>query len=204
MRSHYHPQEKEMKHLIATSLFALTVSSGLALAAGSSSGGGGTTITPAPTTSPMQMHCKTGYVVKTVTRKGLKPYKICVKATAGIIPDSELYAQGYLLAKTGEYDWALQAFGAMTNIQTPETLTMIGYSNRKAGRLEIAVSYYDQALAMKPDYVKAREYLGEGYVAAGRLDLAKLQLAEIAKRAGTNAEEYIDLSKAITGQTTNL
>ena len=81
---------------------------------------------------------------------------------------------------------------------------MIGYSNRKAGRLEIAVSYYDQALAMQPDYVKAREYLGEGYVAAGRVDLAKLQLAEIAKRAGTSSEEYIDLSEAISGKAVNL
>ncbi|MDE2446786.1 MAG: tetratricopeptide repeat protein [Alphaproteobacteria bacterium] len=150
------------------------------------------------------MQCKSGYVVKTIKVKGKKPYKTCVKATAGVIPDNELYAQGYLLAKTGEYDWALQAFGAMTNTQTPETLTMIGYSNRKAGRLEVAVSYYDQALALKPDYVKAREYLGEGYVAAGRIDLARLQLAEIAKRVGTNSVEYSDLAKVISGQVTNL
>ena len=57
---------------------------------------------------------------------------------------------------------------------------------------------------MQPDYVKAREYLGEGYVAAGRVDLAKLQLAEIAKRAGTSSEEYIDLSQAIIGKSVNL
>lgn len=186
--------------IVSASLFALALSSAAAIAAG--------TTPPAapavPTTVPTQMKCKTGEVVKTVRKKGSKSQKMCVKATAGIIPDNELYAQGYLLAKTGEYDWALSAFNAMVDQQTPETLTMIGYSNRKAGRLEIAVSYYDQALAMQPDYVKAREYLGEGYVAAGRVDLAKLQLAEIAKRAGTSSEEYIDLSKAIAGKTVNL
>ena len=184
--------------IIAASLFAFAFSANSAFAAGT------TPPAPAaPTTAPTQLHCKTGEVVKTVKVNGVNVKK-CVKATAGIIPDDELYAQGYLLAKTGEYDWALSAFNAMTNKQTPEILTMIGYSNRKAGRLEIAVSYYDQALAMQPDYVKAREYLGEGYVAAGRVDLAKVQLAEIAKRAGTTSEEYIDLAKAINGQAVTL
>ncbi len=187
--------------LISASLIALAFAANSAFAAGTAPAAPATPA--APTTAPTQLNCKVGEVVKTVKRKG-KTVKSCVKATAGIIPDNELYAQGYLLAKTGQYDWALSAFCAMTDKQTPETLTMIGYSNRKAGRLEIAVSYYDQALAMQPDYVKAREYLGEGYVAAGRVDLAKLQLAEIAKRAGTSSEEYIDLSQAITGKSVNL
>jgi hypothetical protein len=45
--------------------------------------------------------------------------------------------------------------------------------------------------------VLAREYLGEGYVAAGKLDLAKVELNEIEKRCGTTCEEYQDLNKAI-------
>ena len=187
--------------LISASLVAFAFAATSAFAAGTAPAA--PSAPAAPVTAPTQMHCKTGEVVKTMKKKG-KMTKMCAKATAGIIPDNELYAQGYLLAKTGEYDWALSAFNAMTNKQTPETLTMIGYSNRKAGRLEIAVSYYDQALAMQPDYVKAREYLGEGYVAAGRVDLAKLQLAEIAKRAGTSSEEYLDLSEAISGKAVNL
>ena len=43
----------------------------------------------------------------------------------------------------------------------------------------------------------AREYLGEGYVAAGRVDLAKLQLTEIANRCGTTCEEYQELAEHI-------
>ncbi|MGH8497555.1 MAG: hypothetical protein ACREEM_10475 [Blastocatellia bacterium] len=43
----------------------------------------------------------------------------------------------------------------------------------------------------------AREYLGEGYVAAGHIDLAKIELSEIEKRCGITCEEYKDLSKAI-------
>ncbi len=180
--------------------FGLVIAATGAFAAGGGGGGGG----GGTNTAPTQMHCKTGEVVKTIRKKGMKAMKKCVKATAGIIPDDELYAQGWLLAKTGEYDWALSAFNAMTDKQKPEVLTMIGYSNRKAGRLEIAVSYYDQALALQPDFVRAREYLGEGYVAAGRLDLAKVQLNEIALRAGTSSDEYMDLSKVIAGTSTEL
>ena len=190
--------------------FGLVIAATGAFAAGGGGGGGGSSgggsAAPQSGTNiaPTQMHCKTGEVVKTIRKKGMKAKKMCVKATAGIIPDDELYAQGWLLAKTGEYDWALSAFNAMTDKQKPEVLTMIGYSNRKAGRLEVAVSYYDQALALQPDFVRAREYLGEGYVAAGRLDLAKVQLNEIALRAGTSSDEYMDLSKVIAGTSTEL
>jgi tetratricopeptide (TPR) repeat protein len=76
-------------------------------------------------------------------------------------------------------------------------LNYTGYSHRKAGRLETGITYYRKALAINPDFVLAREYLGEGYVAAGRIDLAKVELAEIGKRCGVACEEYKDLSKAI-------
>jgi tetratricopeptide (TPR) repeat protein len=151
----------------------------------------------APAVSPTQLKCKTGEVVKTIRKKGMKAMKKCVKATAGIIPDSELYQQGRLLAKQGEYEWALTVLAVVSDQNDPNVLNYMGYSNRKAGRLDIGITYYQKALAINPDFVLAREYLGEGYVAAGKIDLAKLQLAEIAKRAGTASEEYIDLAKAI-------
>ena len=80
-------------------------------------------------------------------------------------------------------------------------MNYLGYANRKAGRLDIALTYYKKALSIDPDYILAREYMGEGFVAAGRLDLAKVQLDEIAKRGGVTSEEYLDLSKAIKGAT---
>ena len=41
------------------------------------------------------------------------------------------------------------------------------------------------------------EYLGEGYVKAGKIDLAKAQLAEIKKRCATQCEEYQKLARYI-------
>jgi tetratricopeptide (TPR) repeat protein len=76
-------------------------------------------------------------------------------------------------------------------------LNYTGYSHRKAGRLDIGITYYRKALAINPNFVLAREYLGEGYVAAGRIDLARAELSEIATRCGTSCEEYADLARAI-------
>jgi tetratricopeptide (TPR) repeat protein len=169
--------------------------SGLALAAG---GGGGSS-----TTSPAELKCKKGEVVaslkkdgKTVKKDG-KTVKVCVKVESGVLPDAELYEQGRALAKQGHYDWALEVLAAIENQNDPHVLNYIGYSNRKAGRLEIGITFYRKALAIDPDFVLAREYLGEGYVAVGRIDLAKTELAEIARRCGTDCEEYKDLFEAI-------
>ena len=167
--------------------FLLASASSTAFAAGGDSGGG-----PA---EPV-LSCKTGEVIKTV-KIGGKKVKKCVKLESGILPDEDLYQQGRLLAKAGQYEWALQVLAVIQNQNDPRVLNYTGYSNRKAGRVEIGITYYRKALAIDPNFVLAREYLGEGYVAAGRIDLAKLELNEIKNRAGTGSEEYQDLSKAI-------
>ena len=172
-----------MKKLLYLSLaaFLMTTGSSTVFAAG---GGGGEPAEP--------LKCKNGEVPKKVGN-----IKKCVPVESGILPDEDLYQYGRALAKAGHYEWALQVLAAVQNQNDPRVLNYTGYSNRKAGRLEIGITYYRKALAIDPNFVLAREYLGEGYVAAGRIDLAKLELNEIKTRAGTGSEEYQDLSKAI-------
>lgn len=166
---------------------------------GSSAGGGYSSNGPA--TSPKQLRCKTGEVVKTVQHTGKPDTKECAKVTGANLSNPELYQQGWLLAKTGEYDWAITVLSAVSDKNDPDVLNMLGYSNRKAGRLELGISFYAKALEQRPNFVRAREYLGEGLVAAGRVDQAKLQLEEISRICGTRCEEYEDLQKAINGDT---
>jgi tetratricopeptide (TPR) repeat protein len=186
----------KFKFLSCSILLAASVAlvPAVSLAAGSGGGSGGST--PSPTTSPKKMKCKKGQAVKMVMVNGTKKAK-CVKVTAELVPAQDLYEQGYVLAKEGEYDWALDLL-EVADQKNPDVLNMQGYSHRKAGRLDVAVGFYQQAIAMNPDFVRAREYLGEGYAAAGKLDLAKAQLAEIEKRCGKTCEEYEDLAKAIS------
>ncbi len=166
----------------------------------STTSGSSSTVPPPPATSPKQLHCKTGEVVKTVHHTGKPDTKECVKVTGSNLSDPELYSQGWLLAKTGEYDWAITVLSAISNQNDPDVMNMLGYSNRKAGRLELGISYYAKALEQRPDFVRAREYLGEGLVAAGHVEQAKLQLGEIAKICGTGCAEYEDLQKVINGE----
>ena len=186
-----------MKKILFLSLSAFLAAAGFSAAF--AAGGGSSGSTGGATTSPANpaLNCKKGEVVKKVSVNGAMVKK-CVKVGAGILPDEDLYQQGRLLAKAGEYDWALQVLAAIQNQNDPRVLNYTGYSNRKAGRLEIGIAYYQKALAIDPNFVLAREYLGEGYVVAGRTDLAQIQLSEIKNRVGVDSEEYKDLSKAIT------
>ncbi len=140
--------------------------------------------------SPASQNCKKGEVWD-------KKKKKCVKKESGVLPDEDLYQQGRALARQGHYDWAIEVLALIQNRQDPRVLNYTGYSHRKAGRLEIGITYYRQALAIDPNFNLAREYLGEGYIAAGRVDLAMAELAAIEKSCGTGCEEYKDLSAAI-------
>lgn len=171
-----------MKTMISLAVLAMAAVATANLADAMGEGGGGT--------SPATQNCKSGEVWD-------KDKKKCVKAQSGILPDQDLYEQGRALAKEGNYDWALTVLAAVVDQNDPRVLNYTGYSHRKAGRLEIAISYYRKALAVDPNFVLAREYLGEGYVAAGRIDLARAELAEIETRCGTSCEEYRELREAI-------
>ena len=184
-----------MRKILFLSLSAFLVTavySGAFAAGGGNSGGN----SGGGNTEPI-LKCKKGEAVKKVKVSG-KWVKKCMKLEAGILSDEDLYQQGRQLAKAGEYDKALLVLATIKNQNDPRVLNYTGYSNRKAGRLEIGITYYRKALAIDPNFVLAREYLGEGYVAAGRIDLAQIELSEIKNRAGINSEEYQDLSKAIT------
>ncbi len=115
--------------------------------------------------------------------------------------NDRLYAEGSLLAKTGAYAQAIAVL-KRADQQDPHVLNYLGYSYRKSGDLATAIGYYKTALAIDPDFLLAREYLGEGYVKAGRLDLAKLELEQIGKRCGKGCKEYIELAALIEGTDT--
>jgi len=178
-----------MIRIASLALAALLVLPLQALAQGGNSGGSGGSGSGGDS-SATDHHCKKGEVWSKAKSK-------CVKVQSGVLPDEDLYQQGRALAQAGQYDWALTVLAAVQNQDDPRVLNYMGYSNRKAGRVELGISYYRKALAINPNFVLAREYLGEGYIAAGRSDLAKVELAEIAARCGVTCEEYKDLSQAL-------
>jgi tetratricopeptide (TPR) repeat protein len=168
-------------HLALAMILALTFGTASVAPSFAMDSGGNSGSNPKP-------HCKKNEVVKNGK---------CVPKNPGVLPDEDLFQQGRNLALAGEYDWAIGVLETVSNKNDPRVLTYIGYSNRKAGRFEEAFNYYNKALAIDPNSVLTREYLGEGYVAAGKIDLAKAQLTEIASRCGTTCEEYQELAEHI-------
>lgn len=125
--------------------------------------------------------------------------KACVTTNASLMDDHSIYVIGRDLAKAGYYQDALDTFALMKNQHDAMTLTMIGYSKRKLGFTDEGIAIYHQALAIDPNNVNTHEYLGEGYLAAGRIDLAENELDTLAKLCGTTCEQYQDLNKALIG-----
>ena len=119
--------------------------------------------------------------------------------TAGVVDQNELFQQGRALAKAGHYGEALAVLAAADQ-KDSMVLTMIGYSKRKQGHWDDGVAYYHQALAINPNNVNTREYLGEAWLTKGRADLAKAELIKIGAIAGTESEQYGLLAKAIKDQ----
>jgi tetratricopeptide (TPR) repeat protein len=184
-----------MSRLIPLALAFVIALAAPALAAGGSGSSGSSGSSGASgngaNASPSTHGCKKGQVWNTTSKK-------CMATQSGILPDEELYQQGRALAKEGQYDWAIQVLATIQDQQDPRVLNYLGYSNRKAGRIDVGITYYRKALAIDPNFNLAREYLGEGYLAAGRVDLAMNVLADIAKSCGTNCDEYKELNAAIT------
>ena len=123
--------------------------------------------------------------------------KKCVKTSS--LDDGALYAQGRALALAGHYDSALDTLTAIHNQQDAMVLTMIGYSTRKLGHTAEGIAIYHEALAIDPNNVNTHEYLGEGYIVAGRVDLARAELATLKNLCGTGCEQYQDLDNALMG-----
>ena len=77
-----------------------------------------------------------------------------------------------------------------------DTLNYLGFTTRKLGDFETGEKYYLEGLAIEPGHIGINEYLGELYVATGRIDLAKERLQIL---ASCNCEEYSELKEIIAG-----
>jgi Uncharacterized enzyme of heme biosynthesis len=78
-----------------------------------------------------------------------------------------------------------------------DTLNYLGFTTRKLGDFELGEKYYLEGLSIEPDHFGINEYLGELYVATGRVELAKQRL-EILKNC--NCEEFNELKEIIEGK----
>ena len=126
-----------------------------------------------------------------------KNKKKCVNPKSASLDDDTLYQAAREMAYAKQYENALKVLAAMKHQDEARVLNYKGYANRKAGRFEVGMNYYHQALAKDPNFILARSYMGMAYAEQGNLKEASQQLVEIRNRGGANTWAYEALKESI-------
>lgn len=117
----------------------------------------------------------------------------CVNADDAMLDSDSIYETGRHLAMIGRYDDAIILLTPISHEGDKRVLTYLGYSWRKAGHTDLALTYYNQAIAIDPAYAQVREYLGEALIRKGDAAGAKAQLKQIASICGFTCTPYLQL-----------
>jgi predicted Zn-dependent protease len=181
--------------LILSSVFALMLSAP-AFAVGDDSSGAEEAPKPTQTTTD----CKKGEVWD---KKDKKCVALKKQGMRDVLGDDGLYDSARELAYFGRPDEAIDLLNQLSDQAQARVQNYLGFANRKAGRMEVAMRHYQAAIAADPDHVLARSYMGQGYLQDGDFSAAYTQLREIRARAGTDNYAYRELAKAISGMPTS-
>jgi tetratricopeptide (TPR) repeat protein len=166
-----------------------------ALSIGAAAHAAGSDDTEPPVKSETTETCTNGQIWDEKAQK-------CVTPEQGAMSDDALYRAARELAYDGQYENALKVLAVAENQNDPRILNYKGFASRKAGRMEEGMAYYQAALAIDPDYILARSYMGQALVAEGDFLGARDQLLEIEARGGRDTWAYAALEQALLGKET--
>jgi tetratricopeptide (TPR) repeat protein len=109
------------------------------------------------------------------------------------------YATAKKLVDEGKYRDAIPILDQLVakNPADADALNELGFSHRKLGHEQKALTYYLKALATQPNHLGANEYLGELYLEMKDLPHAEERLA-VLEKACANCEQYSELKEKIT------
>jgi tetratricopeptide (TPR) repeat protein len=103
------------------------------------------------------------------------------------------------LVEDGKYAEAIPLLETVvaTDKQNADAFNYLGYSNRKLGNTDVALTHYQAALALDPKHRGANEYLGELYLLLGDLPKAEERLKVLDGACFFGCDEYTELKQAI-------
>ena len=179
-----------MTSLITRKLTMLAAASAMTFALGAPVFAAGSDSGDAPAATETTTKCKDGKVWD-------KDKKECVDPQKSGFNDTDLYNAARELAYAGQYDNAIAMLRVASNQNDPRILNYMGFANRKAGRVDLAMRYYNKAIAADANYLLARSYMGQGLVLQGKIEEARAQLIEIRDRGGRDTYAYRALYQAL-------
>ncbi len=174
-----------------TSARTIFLATAMATIAGSAFAAGSDDSTP-PKPTQTTTQCANGQIFDQRTQS-------CVTARESSLTDDDRYEAAREFAYAGQYENALTVLAAADNPEDPRILNYKGFANRKAGRMELGLTFYRAALERDPDYILARSYMGQALVQQGDFAAARDQLLEIRARGGRDTWAYASLKQALAG-----
>ncbi len=121
----------------------------------------------------------------------------CVAPKDSRLDDGERYDAVRQYAYAGQMRAAIGVLDAMEDQGADGVMTYRGFTARKMGDIDGAMTWYAAALEANPDNLLARSYMGQGFVEAGAYDLARAQLSEIRARGGRGSWPELSLRLAL-------
>jgi Flp pilus assembly protein TadD len=111
-------------------------------------------------------------------------------------PDAEA---GKAAIRGKDWNGAIAAFGkvAAKDPKDANAQNWLGYAYRMAGKLDLALKHYSEALRLDPRHRGAHEYIGEAYLMKGDLAKAKAHQAQLDRLCFFGCTELSDLRKSI-------
>lgn len=109
------------------------------------------------------------------------------------------YTQAVKLIEAGDFASAKPLLEKVVQADptNADAYNYLGYSLRKLGDRDQALSNYMQALQIAPEHLGANEYLGELYLEMSQIDKAKERLKVLDKACFFGCEEYRELKEKI-------
>ena len=113
--------------------------------------------------------------------------------------DNPAYTQAVKLVEAGDYAGAIPLLqkAIAADPTNADAHNYLGFSHRKLGNVDVALTHYGKALELKPKHRGANEYLGELYLELGQLDKAKERLKALDRACFFGCDEYRELKAKI-------
>ena len=114
-------------------------------------------------------------------------------------PADPNYAKARTLIDAGSYGDAIPFLekAVAANPKSADAYNYLGYSHRKIGQFDAALTNYRRALELQPKHLGANEYLGELYLELGELAKAEERLDVLDDACFFGCEEYSELKELI-------
>ena len=99
--------------------------------------------------------------------------------------DNSDYAQAVKLVEAGDYAAAIPLLqkSIAADPTNADAHNYLGFSHRKLGNVDVALTHYGKALELKPKHRGANEYLGELYLDLDRMRSQKCRPIETCSQA---------------------